>query len=430
MKLLKANNISKTFINNGSDNKILADLNFELKDGEIVAILGKSGSGKSTFLRILAGLIQPSSGEILYRDNAVTEPVKGIGMVFQNFALMPWLTVLENVELGLEALGINREERRTRAIDAIDMIGLDGFESAYPKELSGGMKQRVGFARALVMNPDILIMDEPFSALDVLTAENLKTDLLELWQNKKTGTNGILFVTHNIEEALMLSNKIVIMSSNPGKIAGSVDVNLPYPRNYQDPEFLRLVDVIYTLITANITHNKKKSSLIKSNLGLGYRIPEVSTDEIMGLIETIYTDFESEKTIDLPKLSDHLAMDIDDLLPITEALETLELANVFDGDIKISETGVKFFNADLLERKKIFAKQLLKNIPLARAIRNRLDEASFSQISEKHCLELITPYLSAKESQKVMRTMIDWGRYAEIFAYNFNENMLTLENPN
>ena len=253
MKLLKANNISKTFKSNDSDNQILADLNFELKDGEIVAILGKSGSGKSTFLRILAGLIEPSSGEVLYRDKQVLGPVKGIGMVFQNFALMPWLTVLENVELGLEALGISREERRTKAIDAIDMIGLDGFESAYPKELSGGMKQRVGFARALVMNPDILIMDEPFSALDVLTAENLKTDLLELWQTKKTGTNGILFVTHNIEEALMLSDKIVIMSSNPGKISGSVEVKLPYPRNYQDPEFLRLVDVIYTLITANIT---------------------------------------------------------------------------------------------------------------------------------------------------------------------------------
>src|SRR3990167_1711109 len=223
---------------------VLEDVNFSLNQGEIVALLGKSGSGKSTLLRILAGLIAPNSGTIIYRNEKVTKPIQGISMVFQSFALMPWLTVLENVEIGLEAQGINKEERKKRAIQAIDTIGLDGFESAYPKELSGGMRQRVGFARALVVNPDVLLMDEPFSALDVLTAENLKSDLLDLWQTKKTKIKGIICVTHDIEEAILMANRIVIFASDPGTIQAEIVVNLPYPRDTESLEFRELRDQI------------------------------------------------------------------------------------------------------------------------------------------------------------------------------------------
>src|SRR3989338_10635564 len=228
---------------------VLDNINFRMYAGEIVAIVGQSGSGKSTFLRLVAGLLQPTRGNIYYRNQPVTEPVHGMSMVFQTFALLPWLTVLQNVELGLEALRVPPKVRRERSLKVIDMIGLDGFESALPKELSGGMRQRGGFARALVVNPDILLMDEPFSALDVLTADNLKSDLMDLWQTKKTGIHGILFVTHNIEEAALLADRIIVFNSNPGSIRGELKVTLPQPRSDLDPRFRNQVDRVYTLMT-------------------------------------------------------------------------------------------------------------------------------------------------------------------------------------
>jgi len=404
---------------------VLEDVNFKLQEGEIVALLGKSGSGKSTLLRIIAGLLPPSSGKVSYRGQAVTRPVPGIAMVFQSFALMPWLTVLENVELGLEAQGVGREERRRRAIEAIDIIGLDGFESAFPKELSGGMRQRVGFARALVINPDVLLMDEPFSALDVLTAENLKSDLLELWQEKKTNTNGILLVTHNIEEAAMLADRIVIFGSDPGYIRAELQVDLPQPRDSETAEFRAVVDRIYTLMTTG-PKEKAKRAQRERQIGLGYRLPDVDPSELSGLIETMTTYSER---IDLPELADELMMNIDDLFPLLETLEILGFAKVSDGDTQLTELGKLFSDADLQERKQIFALRLLEKVPLARYIRRILDEKAGHRISEERFLTKLEDYLSEKEADRVLRTMIDWGRYAEIFAYDFNTGILSLENP-
>lgn len=404
---------------------VLDDINFELKAGEIVALLGKSGSGKSTLLRIIAGLIPPSSGHVTYRGNPVTGPVPGIAMVFQSFALMPWLTVLENVELGLEAQGIKPDERRRRAIEAIDTIGLDGFESAYPKELSGGMRQRVGFARALVINPDILLMDEPFSALDVLTAENLKSDLLELWQEKKTNTNSILLVTHNIEEAVMLADRIVILGSDPGYINADLPVTLDHPRNSELPGFRSLVDKIYTLMTTG-SKEKTKHAHRERQIGFGYRLPDVDPSELSGLIETM-TTFDAR--IDLPELADELMMNVDDLFPVLETLEILGFANIIDGDIQLSPLGKQFSDADLQERKQLFAQRLLEKVPLARYIRRVLDDKPGHRVSEERFLSKLEDFLSEKEAERVLHTMIDWGRYAEIFAYDFNAGMLSLENP-
>lgn len=404
---------------------VLDDINFELKAGEIVALLGKSGSGKSTLLRIIAGLIPPSNGHVTYRGKPVTAPVPGIAMVFQSFALMPWLTVLENVELGLEAQGIKQEERRRRAIEAIDIIGLDGFESAYPKELSGGMRQRVGFARALVINPDILLMDEPFSALDVLTAENLKSDLLELWQEKKTNTNSILLVTHNIEEAVMLADRIVILGSDPGYINADLPVTLAHPRNSELPEFRNLVDKIYTLMTTG-SKEKAKYAQREKQIGFGYRLPDVDPSELSGLIETM-TMFDAR--IDLPELADELMMNVDDLFPVLETLEILGFANIIDGDIQLSPLGKQFSDADLQERKQLFAQRLLEKVPLARYIRRVLDDKPGHRVSEERFLSKLEDFLSEKEAERVLHTMIDWGRYAEIFAYDFNAGMLSLENP-
>lgn len=404
---------------------VLDDVNFKLQKGEIVALLGKSGSGKSTLLRIIAGLVQPTSGHVSYRGKPVTQPVSGIAMVFQSFALMPWLTVLENVELGLEAQGVGREARRQRAIEAIDIIGLDGFESAFPKELSGGMRQRVGFARALVINPDVLLMDEPFSALDVLTAENLKSDLLRLWKEKKTNTNAILLVTHNIEEAAMLADRIVILGNDPGHIRADLKVTLAQPRDTQTPEFRALVDKIYTLMTTG-SGEKTRHAQRERQIGLGYRLPDVDPSELSGLIETV-TSFENR--IDLPELADELMMNVDDLFPILETLEILGFAKVLDGDIHLSELGKQFSEADLQERKQLFARGLLEKVPLARYIRKILDEKVGHRVSEERFLSKLEDFLSEKEADRVLHTMIDWGRYAEIFAYDFNTGMLSLENP-
>ena len=424
--IISIENLRKSFKKAAAqDLLVLEEVNFTLKEGEIVALLGKSGSGKSTLLRIIAGLISPTSGMVSYRGKPVTKPVPGIAMVFQSFALMPWLTVLQNVELGLEAQGVGREERRKRAIEAIDIIGLDGFESAFPKELSGGMRQRVGFARALVINPDVLLMDEPFSALDVLTAENLKSDLLELWQEKKTNTNGILLVTHNIEEAAMLADRIVIFGNDPGYIRAELPVTLPQPRDSEAKEFRALVDKIYTLMTTG-PKEKAKRAQRERQIGLGYRIPDVDPSELSGLIETL-TSFEER--VDLPELADELMMNIDDLFPILETLEILGFAKVSDGDIQLTETGHQFYEADLQARKQLFAQRLLDKVPLARYIRRVLDDKPGHKVSEERFLTRLEDYLSEKEADRVLRTMIDWGRYAELFAYDFNTGILSLENP-
>lgn len=429
-EIIKIENLRKAYKKSTAQDLLVLDgINLTIRSGEIVALLGKSGSGKSTLLRIIAGLMVPTQGQVTYRDQTVTRPVSGIAMVFQSFALMPWLTVLENVELGLEAQGIDREERRKRAIEAIDIIGLDGFESAYPRELSGGMRQRVGFARALVVHPDVLLMDEPFSALDVLTADNLRSDLLDLWQEKKTNTHAIVLVTHNIEEAVLLASRIVILGSDPGVICADLSVPLAYPRQLDSPECRHLVDRIYTLMT---TTPKGKTRLAQRDrqISLGYRLPDVEPSELSGLIETLVetTDTSAER-MDLPELADELMMNVDDLFPILETLDVLGFAQIIEGDIRLTSLGKQFYDADLQARKQIFAKRLLETIPLARYIRRVLDEKNSHRVSEERFLTKLEDYLSEKEAERVLTTMIDWGRYAEIFAYDAKAGILSLENP-
>lgn len=408
---------------------VLEDVNFRMNEGEIVAILGKSGSGKSTLLRILAGLVQPTSGSVVYRGKSVIGPVRGISMVFQNFALLPWLTVLQNVELGLEALGVGREERRERSLKAIDTIGLDGFETAFPKELSGGMRQRVGFARALVVNPDILLMDEPFSALDVLTADNLKSDLLDLWQTKKTGLHGILFVTHNIEEAALLADRIIVFNSNPGSIRGELKVTLNHPRSDLDPRFRNQVDRVYMLMTTQFRAEKTDETGEHPPIDIGYRLPDASVAEITGLLETLNAP-ETQGKMDLPDVAETLMLDIDELFPLTELLEILQFAKVSKGDIAITEEGKAFVEADIQERKKIFLQRLKKYVPLARYIYDQLNRHPRHRALEENFLSLLEDYLTEKEAARVLSTVIEWGRYAELFEYDYNAGVLSLENPN
>lgn len=428
--LIEVQHVGKSFrTGDRQELQVLKDVNFRMNENEIIAILGKSGSGKSTLLRIIAGLVRPTEGTVNYRGKIVNGPARGIAMVFQNFALLPWLTVLQNVELGLEALGVPREERRARALKAIDTIGLDGFESAYPKELSGGMRQRVGFARALVVNPDILLMDEPFSALDVLTADNLKTDLLNIWQARKTGIRGIVFVTHNIEEAALLADRIIVFNSNPGSVRDELNVTLSRPRNDLDPRFRNVVDRVYMLMTTQVKTAVTDAGTSIPAIDVGYRLPEASIAEITGLLETLNAP-ENHGRMDLPVVAEMLMLDIDELFPLTELLEILHFAKVSKGDITITEEGKAFVEASILDRKKIFLKHLKQYVPLARYIFDQLTRHPRHRALEENFLSMLEDYLTEKEAARVLSTVIEWGRYAELFAYDYNAGVLSLENPN
>lgn len=426
LTLFSVENIKKTFKSSERQELlVLNNISFQMKENEIIAILGKSGSGKSTLLRIIAGLLQPSDGRVTYRNKEVCKPVKEIAMVFQTFALLPWLTVLENVELGLEALGVAPQERRRRALKAIDMIGLDGFESAYPKELSGGMRQRVGLARALVVEPELLVMDEPFSALDVLTAENLRNDLLSLWQAKHTRTKSVLLVTHNIEEAVLMADRIILLDSDPGRIRAEVSITIPRPRNPKEEAFKNLIDQVYTLMTTREYKRKRPPEVVLTD-----RLPNVAISELTGLLEELAT---YSGPVDLPELADAWHLDVDDLFPLTEALEKLDFAVVSKGDISLTAIGQQFATVDMLNRKKIFAQQLVQRIPLARYIQQTLDLQPYHKESKEYFLKILTTShepLAEEEAERVLKIIIDWGRYAEIFAYNYDSGYLSLENPN
>ncbi|HVC54338.1 MAG TPA: nitrate/sulfonate/bicarbonate ABC transporter ATP-binding protein [Stellaceae bacterium] len=425
--LLQAARISKTYRTPDHIGRLVIErLDFALRDGEIVAILGKSGSGKSTFLRILAGLIPATGGRVEYRGAPVEGPVHGIAMVFQSFALFPWLTVLGNVELGLEAQGVSAAERRRRAVDAIDLIGLDGFENAYPKELSGGMRQRVGFARALVVNPDILLLDEPFSQLDVLTAETLRNDLSELWMQKKIPIKGILMVSHNIEEAVEMADRILIFSSDPGRISAEVPVALARPRDWDSAPFRQIVDQVYTLLTTVPGRDGRRGAKPEP-IGLGYRLPDAAVQQLSGLVERL-TEPSYNGRADLPLLADEENLDMDELFPLIEALQLLSLAHVSRGDIELTAAGRAYADADMLERKQMFADALLKHVPLAAHIRRVLDERPGHRAPAARFLRELEDHLSEEEAERVLETVINWGRHAEIFAYDYDDEVLSLEN--
>ena len=433
--LCSVKNVTRAFRSTeGRDLLVLDKIDFALHSGEIVALLGKSGAGKSTLLRIIAGLLKPTSGEVTYRDKPVTGPVPQIAMVFQNFALMPWLTVLQNVELGLEALGIPRDIRRKRALKTIDNIGLDGFESAYPKEMSGGMRQRVGFARALVVEPELLLMDEPFSSLDVLTSERLRSDLLDLWQDPEIKTKGILFVTHNIEEAALIADRIIVFDADPGCIRAEILVKQERPRVPQSADIRQLIDELYSVMTSPITDEKPAAVGVASEaqeeaLDMWYRIPDAETDAIIGLVDALYTASIDQSTVDLPLLADSLHMDAHKLFPLTETLSILSMAIVSKGDISLTPIGRRFAESDILERKRVFAYQLIQHIPLAKHIRQVLDGKSDHRENEDIFLSTLQNKLSDDESERVLKVIIDWGRYAEVFAYDWDSGDLSLENP-
>ena len=412
----------------GGEHLVLDGVELALQQGQIVGLLGRTGSGKSTLLRLIAGLARPSGGTVTYLGQPVQAPAPGIAMVFQGFALFPWLTVLENVQLGLEALGLPEAEIRQRALAAIDLIGLDGYKSAFPRELSGGMRQRVGFARALVVHPNILLMDEPFSALDVLTAETLRTDFLELWGEGKLPIKGVILVTHNIEEAVLMCDRILLFSTNPGRIISEIAVDLKQPRNRLDPQFRGLVEKIYVAMTA-----RKSSPVAIGTTGdrtatIDTVLPRVSANLMSGLIETLAAAPFNGKA-DLPVLADELHLELDELFPVSESLQLLHFAEIEGGDIKLTDTGKQFAESGMDDRKKLFQRQLLACVPLAAHVRRVLQERANHVAPKSRFLDELEDHMSTEDAEGTLRAVTAWGRFAEVYAYDDNSGAFSLENP-
>jgi len=420
--LLSAERVSKTFaVPSGGEHTVLGEVSLTIAQGEVVALLGRSGSGKSTLLRILAGLIEPSQGRVLIHGQKLEGPNLGVAMVFQSFALLPWLTVQENAELGLFARGTAKDICEQEATLALSMVGLEGFEGAYPKELSGGMRQRVGFARAFVMKPDVLMMDEPFSALDVLTAENLRGEISDLWERGAFPAKSILIVTHNIEEAVLLADRVVVLGANPGCIRGEVNVDIARPRDKKGPRFLALVDYIYTVMTnpqapvGNVPSTQK--------LNRFPMLPHARVGGISGLLEIVNDRGGKE---DLPKLAESLRLEVDDLLPAVDASAMLGFARVAQGDVEILEAGKDFATAGIHRSHEIFKEQLLKHVPFVATVLEALKHKRDGRIGKEFLVDILDEHFSASEAERQFETLVDWGRYAQLFEYDADEERLYL----
>jgi NitT/TauT family transport system ATP-binding protein len=430
--LLEIAGVRQTYTKGASDDLLVLDgVNLTLKAGEIVGLLGRSGSGKSSLLRIIAGLARPVAGELRWRGRPVRGPSEAIAMVFQSFALFPWLTVLENVEIGLEPLGIAAAERRSRSLQAIDLIGLDGFENAYPKELSGGMRQRVGFARGLVMQPELLLMDEPFSALDVLTAETLRTDLIDLWMEGKLPLRSILMVSHNIEEAVLMCDRILLFAASPGRVAAEIRIDLPHPRNRTDAAFRKLVDQVYQRMTNPFDPALRAEQPTPDQVasaGIGMKLPDISTNLLAGLMEALAAAPFKGKA-DLPELADELTMEVDELFPIAETLQLLGFADIAHGDIRLTEPGRRFVDLDVDARKKLFGEQFLARVPIAALIHRVLDERPTHRAPYRRFSEELEDFMSEDFAEETLAAVISWGRYAELFSYDEQAQTFSLEDP-
>jgi NitT/TauT family transport system ATP-binding protein len=434
MSLITVNDVSKRFpLPDGKGEfSVLEGVNLTVSAGEVVALLGRSGSGKSTLLRIMSGLIGPSDGRVHFKGAPLVGANPNLAMVFQSFALLPWLNVQDNVELGLAARHVERTERRERALKAIDIVGLDGFENAYPKELSGGMKQRVGFARAFVLEPEVLFMDEPFSALDVLTAENLRGEIDDLWNAGMFPSKSILIVTHNIEEAVFLADRVVILGSKPGRIRGELQVNLPRPHDRSNPRFKALVDYIYSVmtnpeleVTGMVEDNSAVGSTPRSTISpFAKALPHVRVGGISGLLELIVE--RGEALDDIPLLAQTLQLEVDDLLPLLDAAVMLGFAEVAEGDVHLTAIGRDFATTTIQRSKDLFRQQALGRIPVLSSIVSTLKEKKNLGMRSDFFLGIWDDYFPLKEAESQLATAVDWGRYAELFEYDSSEGRLYL----
>ena len=419
--IIEAHRVEKSFARPGGEPiQVIAPTTLFVEEGVIVALLGPSGSGKSTLLRMLSGLAVPTAGEVLWHGKPLIGPSQDAAIVFQSFALFPWLTVLENVEVPLLARGMKHTERHHRALKTQHTVGLKGFETAYPKELSGGMRQRVGFARALAVEPEILFMDEPFSALDVLTAETLRGELLELWLGHKIPTKSIFLVTHNIEEAVLLAGRIIVLGRNPAKIRADFRVSLKQPRNRNSAEFLVYVDYIYKLMTQPQLEAEPPSPgrVTKPQV---QSLPHARRGAIAGLLEVLNDRGGKE---DLYRIAEELRLEVDDLLPIVESAAMLVFAKSERGDVELTPAGKAFAEADIGTRKTMFREAALAHVTLLQQMHSALASKSDHAMPLEFFRDLLQEHFSDKEAERQIDTALNWGRYGDLFSYDSESDRL------
>ena len=424
--IIQARHIEKSFERpDGGRVQVISPTDLSIEPGMIVALLGPSGSGKSTLMRMLSGLATPTAGEVLWHGRPIGETRPNVAIVFQSFALFPWLTVTENVEVPLLARALSQDERRRKALQTLESVGLKGFENAYPKELSGGMKQRVGFARALAVEPEILFMDEAFSALDVLTAENLRGELMELWLARKIPTKSIFLVTHNIEEAVMLADRVIVLGKNPGRIRADFRVAMQQPRGRTTAEFLLYVDYIYKLLTQPQLEVGPPSPTAPGRKAI-QMLPAARRGAIAGLLELLRERGGKE---DLYRIADDLRMEVDDLLPIVEAAALLKFAKSDRGDVEITPLGKAFADADIGTRKALFRDALLANVPLIQRMHSALHSKKDHTMALEFFRDILQEHFSEAETERQIQTVLNWGRYADLFTYDSDSDLLSLHQP-
>ncbi len=419
--LVELKGISKNYGQGQRETRAVENINFNIHDGEFVALLGPSGCGKSTLLRMITGLMPPSEGEILYRG----EPLRGVNehatIVFQTFALFPWLTVQTNVEVALKARGVEPNARRERALKLIDLVGLDGFESAYPRELSGGMRQKVGFARALAVEPELLCLDEPFSALDVLSAESLRGELMELWSSRALPTRAILLVSHNIEEAVLMADRIIVMDKDPGRVVAEMPITMPQPRQRKDLHFLAMVDRVYAAVAGETpSESNELVGTAPGEVGKTQMLPHAPINAIAGLVEFLS---EEGKRADLYLVGEKLGMELDEFLPAVEATELLGMATLRGGDIELTSLGETFAATTILARKEIFA-QRIRQLPMFQWIEQELRKAPAYRLPQEFFLQVLEKEFTPVEAERQLDFAINWGRYAELFEFDDDRDEL------
>lgn len=429
--LIELRNVNKSFtLESGTNLKVLEGVNLTVNDDEVVALLGPSGSGKSTCLRIMAGLIEASGGEVLSRGTKHEGINLDVALVFQSFALFPWETVYENIALALKPLGISATETRTRVRKAIDLVGLEGFEEAYPRELSGGMKQRVGIARALVMDRPVLVLDEPFSALDVLTADTLRTEIIKIFFSKKTATRSLIIVTHNIQEAVSLAKRILLMGVNPGHVREEIQNELSYPRDDKSPAFDRLVSRIHALITETIMPDTAEplpsdnSALSKIHKEAPVQVlPNVQVNEVIGLLEGLASE---SGAVDIFDLSTTIGKEFGRTLYLVKAAELLDLVDTPKQSVLLTDRGKRFVEGDINVRKRMLH-ELFGELTVVQRVASTLRQSDTLRLPIDVIIEKLQEWLPNENADEVVEVLVSWGRFAEYFGYNDDTKELYLD---
>jgi NitT/TauT family transport system ATP-binding protein len=423
VELLELRNITQQYRSRERVFTAVDNINLKVGEGEYATIVGPSGCGKSTLLRIVAGLQKPSSGQVLYRGEPITGVNPHAAIVFQTFALFPWLTVQQNVEVALIARGMSRRQAAEKAVELLDRVGLDGFETAYPRELSGGMRQKVGFARAMAVEPELLCLDEPFSALDVLSAENLRRDLIELWTSGAIPTRSILMITHNIEEAVTMSDRIIVMEKDPGRIVAEQKVNFPYPRYAKDPAVIQQVDTIYSILAGQTQSEEVELGAAPGEEGRMRALPSITVNELIGFMEFL-AEIPSG-TANVFELPGEMHISTDNLLRLTEAAELLGFITIAHGDVSLNPLGETFVEASINVRKEIFARRILR-LPLFSWVLQMLQNAEDRELKWDDLREALESEFTPRIAEKQLDILVDWGRYAELISYDDREEKFTL----